>query len=135
MTAVSTTEAGMCVALADVCQVPSAAGPVPTPFVNVAQCMDADGSTTSQRVKVGGRAVITASTEIARSSGDEPGVGGGVVSGTFMGPVRYRAGSPKVVVEGSEVVTHLAQTSHNGTNANAPCGAQVTPSQTKVLAR
>lgn len=135
MTPISTTAAGTCVAFADVCNVPSPAGPVPTPFVNVAQCVDAHGGTTSRAVKIGGRAVITVRTEIARSSGDEAGVGGGVISGTFLGSMRYRSGSSKVLVEGSGVVTHLAPTAHNGTNANAPCGLQVSPSQSKVFAR
>ncbi len=132
---ISTTASGTCVAPLDVCNVPSPTGPVPTPFVNVAQCVDANGSTTSRKVKIGGRAVITVQTEIARSSGHEPGVGGGVMSGTFLGPVRYRSGNEKVLVEGSAVTTHLSPTAQNGSNANAPCGAQVSPSQTKVLAR
>lgn len=135
MRAVSTTAAGQCVAMGDVCNVPSSAGPIPTPFVNIASCADASAATTSQKVKVGGRAVLTASSEIARSSGDEAGTLGGVISGTFMGVVRYRAAGGKVLVEGSEAVAHLASTSHNGHNANAPSGVQVGPSQTKVFLR
>lgn len=135
MRAISTTASGQCVAIGDVCKVPSGAGPVPTPFVNLGLCADASGATTSRKVKVGGSAVITASTEIARSSGDEPGTLGGVVSATFMGVVRYRASGEKVFVEGSEAVAHLASTTHNGHNANAPSGVQVGPSQTKVFLR
>ena len=135
MRPISTTAGGQCVAMGDVCNVPSSAGPIPTPFVNIARCTDAAAATASQKVKVGGRAVLTASSEIARSSGDEPGTLGGVVSGTFMGVVRYRAGGEKVFVEGSEAVAHLASTTHNGQSANAPSGVQVGPSQTKVFLR
>lgn len=135
MRAISTTAGGQCVAMGDVCNVPSPGGPVPTPFVNIAQCVDASGGTTSQKVRIGGRPVLTATSEIARSSGDEPGTLGGVMSGTFMGVVRYRAGGEKVLVEGSEAVAHLASTAHNGFSANAPSGVQVGPSQTKVFLR
>jgi hypothetical protein len=38
-----------------------------------------------------------------------------------------------VKVEGNDVVTLLKMTAHNGTNANAPAGQIVSPSQTVVF--
>jgi hypothetical protein len=36
-------------------------------------------------------------------------------------------------VEGKPMVMHLSNTGHNGSNANAPPGTQVAPSQMKVI--
>ncbi len=130
---ISTTADGLCIAFPDVCNVPGPTGPIPTPFPNMAQCKDANGATTTQKVKIGGCAVLTVNTQIVMSSGDEPGVAGGLISGTFIGPMRYSAGDSSVLFEGGDAVTVLAQTAHNGTNANAPLGTQVTPSQTTVV--
>lgn len=50
-----------------------------------------------------------------------------------MDTAAYKAGHSKVQVEGKDIVTHFSSTGHNGSNANAPLGAQASPSQTKVL--
>jgi hypothetical protein len=56
----------------------------------------------------------------------------GVVSGTRGDKVTYKTSVARVQVEGSDVVAHLKTTGQNGSNANAPAGTQVSPSQDKV---
>jgi hypothetical protein len=121
-------------AMPDVCQVPAPPGPpVPTPFPNIAMLNQADGSTCSDRVRIGGRKTCTVQTEVSRTSGDEAGTAKGVVSGTNMDKAVFRSGVSSVKVEGHDIVTHLKPTAHNGSNANAPTGTQLAPSQTTVI--
>jgi len=65
--------------------------------------------------------------------GTWPGVAGGVVSNRNMAKVIYKKGSSKVKVEGQECEHLTAMSGHNGGNANMPAGAQIAPSQVKVL--
>lgn len=131
----STKMGGTLTAFPDTCKVPAppSPSPVPTPFPNLAMCAMADSSTCTQKVKVLNQPVLVASSEIPRTQGDEAGVAGGVVSGTFGDKAVYRMGEPRVQFEGKDVVTMLKPTAHNGSNANAPAGAQVAPSQTQVI--
>ncbi len=125
---------GMCFAFPDVCKTPAPpAPPVPIPYPNIAQCASANGGSCSQKVKIQNKAVLVKSSEIGRSSGDEAGTLKGLMSQTNMDKVGYKVGSTKVKVEGTEVVMHLKNTAHNGSNANAPPGVQVAPSQMKVF--
>jgi hypothetical protein len=55
-------------------------------------------------------------------------------SSVNMDQMVWKAKVDKVKVEGAAVVVHLATTAHNGSNANAPPGTQVAPSQTTVFA-
>ena len=128
----STKGGGMCQAIPDVCKVPAPpAPPIPTPFPNMGQLVQATG--TSTKVKFFAAEVVTIKSKIPMSQGDEAGVAGGVVSGQNMGPITFKKGSAKVLVEGAAVVYQSAITAHNGNNANAPAGMQQSPSQTKVL--
>lgn len=78
----STKGGGMASALGpDVCKVPSPAGPVPTPFPNMAQLAMATKEST--KVFALNKGVLKADSEIPRTQGDEAGVAGGVVSSTF----------------------------------------------------
>lgn len=129
----STNGGGSATALPDVCKVPAPpAPPVPTPFPNIAMLSQADGSTCSSRVRIEGRKVCTVQTEISRTSGDEAGTAMGLMSNKQMDKAAFRQGASKVRVEGHDIVTHLKPTAHNGSNANAPMGTQLSPSQTKV---
>jgi hypothetical protein len=124
----------MCLAFPDVCKVPAPpAPPIPTPFPNVAQCAGALATTCTTKVKILNQPVLHKGSEIPMTQGDEAGVGGGVVSGTFGQKASYRSGVSKVKVEGNDIVTVLLPTAHNGSNANAPAGAQIAPSQAKVV--
>lgn len=130
----STNGGGQAVAMPDVCQVPAPPGPnIPTPFPNMAMLAQADAGTCSSRVRITNRPVCTVRTEIARTSGDEAGTVKGVVSGTQMDKATFKSGVSSVQVEGNDIVTHLCPTAHNGSNANAPAGSQVAPSQTTVI--
>jgi hypothetical protein len=129
----STKQAGQCVVPgpADVCKTPSPAGPVPLPYPNIAMCMQANGE--SSKVKISGAWALTVSSKIPMSTGDEPGVAGGVISSRFKGEVQYKKGSSKVKIQGKAGVHVTALTGHNGSNANMPAGVQAVPSQVAVL--
>lgn len=129
----STKGGGQCLAVPDVCLTPAPppAAQVPIPYPNTAMLQQA--KKTSRKVKFVGKEVVTLKSEIPRSMGDEAGTGKGVTSGTNMGAVRFKKGSATVKVEGQSCVHLSSMSAHNGTNANAPAGSQVAPSQTKVL--
>lgn len=114
----------------DVCKMPPFG--VPAPLPNFAAPAQASGGTCSGKVLILNKKTCVKGTKISMSSGDEPGVMGGVVSGGIKGPCTYKAGSSKVRAEGKGVAHLCAQTAHNGSNANAPAGLQVAPSQSKV---
>lgn len=130
---ISTNMDGDCAAFPDVCLTPSPGGPVPIPYPNLAKLVQGNLSTFSSKVKVLNMNVATVKSEILMSSGDEPGVVGGVVSGVFKGPAKFKKGSAKVLVEGAMVAHHTSIIAQNGvSNGNIPPGVQVSPSQTKV---
>ena len=128
----STKAGGICFAFPDVCLVPAPpAPPIPTPFPNTGECAQADG--TIDAVLFGNKEVVVESSKIPMSSGDEPGVNGGVMSGQNMGQVAFKTASSKVYAKGKKVVMLTSTSAHNGASANAPAGTVQTPSQTKVL--
>ena len=123
-------------AFPDTCKVPAPpAPPIPTPFPNMAMLNQANGGTCSKKVKILNQPVVTKATEIPRTSGDEAGVAGGVVSGMNMGPASFKQGVSAVKGEGDDIITLMKPMGHNGTNANAPAGVHVAPSQAKVLVK
>ncbi len=127
----STNGGGMSQAFPDVCKTPAPpAPPIPVPYPNMAMLNQAKG--TSKKVKFVGKEAVTTKSKIPKTSGDEAGTVGGIVSGTNMGPAIFKKGSSKVKAEGAPVAYVTAPTSHNGTNANAPAGCQISPSQQKV---
>jgi hypothetical protein len=129
----ATTKAGgTTLGVPDVCQVPAPPGPpIPTPFPNTG--MVANATKTSSKVQIENKDTVIETAEIPTSTGDEPGVAGGVVSGTFAQKVVFKLGSSVVKAEGKGVVFLTAMTAHNGSNANMPAGLVVAPSQAKVL--
>ncbi len=129
----ATTKAGgQDFAFPDVCLTPAPpAPPIPIPYPNIA--MPAQATKTSTKVKMAGKETCTLKSEIPKSSGDEAGTNGGIMSGQNMNKVVYKMGSSKVKVEGQKVVHLTSMTGHNGSNSNMPAGMQVAPSQTKVL--
>jgi hypothetical protein len=129
---VSTKGGGNCFAFPDVCKTPAPpAPPIPVPYPNTG--MNNQAVKTSAKVKICGKETLTTKSEIPRSMGDEAGTVGGVVSGMNMDKVTFKKGSSKVKVEGLPVVSLTSMTAHNGSNANAPAGAVVSPSQAKVF--
>lgn len=127
----STTMAGQCFATPDTCLTPTNAGPVPVAYPNVGMCMQA--VLFSLKVKFVMKEVLNLQSMIPMSSGDEGGSNGGVMSGMFKGPVLYKRGSAKVMIEGKPCEYLTATSGHNGVNSNMPVGAQIAPSQVKVL--
>src|SRR3954466_342932 len=132
MIPLSTKAGGLCLGFPDVCLVPAAPSPIPTPFPNTAQWSDAQS--TVDAVQVENKAVVVESSVVPMSTGDEPGTGGGVMSGTFIGCVKPKTASSKVYAKGKRVVLLGAVTAHNGESANMPAGAHIAPSQSKAQA-
>lgn len=129
----STKGGGMCFAFPNVCKTPAAPSPIPIPYPSIGQCSNASGDTCSKKVKILNKAVLHKSSEISSTSGDEAGTLKGLVSSTGGDKAKYKTSASKVLVEGNEIVTHLKMAAQNGSNANAPPGTQVAPSQTTVI--
>jgi hypothetical protein len=128
----STKAGGTCFAIPDVCLTPAPpAPPVPVPYPNTGMVNQA--SKTSTKVKFANKPVLTTKSEIPRSMGDEAGVNKGVMSGMNMSKVTFKNGCNKVKIQGQPCVRLTSMSAHNGASANMPAGAQVAPSQTKVL--
>jgi carboxyl-terminal processing protease len=89
---------GAMVASPDVCLTPLGPVPVPVPYTNVAYTAAAVGFSTV--VVLSGGNALHLGTVLAMSTGDEPGVVGGVLSGTTRGLANFTAGCPKVFFEG-----------------------------------
>jgi len=92
---------GMSMAFPDVCKTPSPAGPIPIPYPNIAMASDtADGPT---KVKTDGEMPMTKGAKYSKSSGDEAGTAGGVVSSVNMKEAEFMMYSFDVKFEGKNV--------------------------------
>jgi len=123
---------GQCFAFPNVCLTPAPpAPPIPVPYPSIG--MVNQSKKTSGKVKFSGKEAVTVKSEIPRSTGDEAGLNKGVMSGMNMGKIKFITGSGTVKAQGQDCVYLSCMTAHNGSNANMPTGAQIAPSQTKVL--
>lgn len=129
----SSKQKGNMLAFPDTCKTPTPVGPVPVPYPNMGMLMQANPGTMSKKVKINNFPAAHIKTVIPMSTGDEAGVAGGVVSGKIKGQIKYTTGSSKVTIEGKKAVYLLCMTAHNGAPDNAKGGAQLTPSQNKVV--
>lgn len=134
----ATTKAGgMCQGANDWCKTPAPSGQVPMMYVNMATPSNADELTACIKVKVDGQPACNLGTTIKNSNGDEPGVGGGIVSTCNLGAAKWSAGVPQVLFEGKPAICVMKPTTQNGKPpAGVPpncSGAQLIPSQAKVL--
>jgi uncharacterized protein DUF4150 len=129
----STSGGGNCMAMPDVCKtpMPPPVGQAPIPYPNTAMLNQA--TKTSMKVKFVSKEVVTLKSEIPKSMGDEAGTLGGMISGRNMDKVTFKKGSSMVKIEGQPCIHLTSMSAHNGMNANAPAGAQIAPSQIKVL--
>ncbi|WP_414639279.1 DUF4150 domain-containing protein [Archangium sp.] len=101
----------------DVCKTPSPGGPVPVPYVNVAQ--DSDLAKGTKKVTVEGKSVALQSSNLSTSTGDEAGTaGGGLISSKTKGKLTWATYSPDVKFEGKSVVRFLDICLHNGNKVN-----------------
>jgi hypothetical protein len=80
--------------------------------------MSSDVTSGSKKVKFDGQSVVLKSSKISRSSGDEAGVTGGVVSGVNMGKAQFLNYSFDVKVEGKNVCRLGDPTSQNMSSMN-----------------
>ncbi len=128
----STKAGGVYFAMPDVCLTPAPpAPPVPVPYPNTAQLASANG--TVSKVVIENKETVVEGSKVPNSSGDEAGTNGGVTSGVNMGPATPKQFSSKVFFGGKKATFATAMSAHNGSNANMPAGAQIAPSQAKVL--
>jgi hypothetical protein len=101
----------------DVCLTPAPNGQVPIPYPNIAFSRDlAKGSRT---VKCDGLSTTLKDSVFSKSIGDEPGTGGGVVSGVNRGKAKFVNYSFDVKFEGRNVVRRLDPTLNNGNAYNS----------------
>lgn len=119
---------GMDTGFPDVCLTPTPAGPVPTPYPNMAT--GTMGVPAAYKVLFMNAPAHNMSTKIPLTNGDNTGVNTGVASGTVMGPSQHLTAAFTVLVSGMPA-TRLTSTSLQN-NTNCP-GARLVPSQTKVL--
>lgn len=102
----------------DVCKTPSPGGPVPVPYVNVAQ--DSNLAKGTKKVTVEGKSVALQSSNLSTSTGDEAGTaGGGLISSKTQGKLTWATYSPDVKFEGKSVVRFLDICLHNGNQCNS----------------
>lgn len=125
-----TKESGQCMGMPDVCltPVPPPVTQAPIPYPNIAMPMM--GNPATAKVMIHGMPALTKASTISMSSGDEPGVNGGVASGTDMGQMEFTMSSQKVKLEGNFAVRLSDMTKHNGGNA---VGNVLAPSQPVVM--
>lgn len=107
--------------LPDVCRTPPAQAPVPYP--NVALSRNLARYPRSVRVD-GGNPPAHSASIFASSEGDEPGKGGGVVSGTYAGSAAWLTSSFNVKIEGRGACRLTDKMLHNRGNT-VNCGGVV----------
>jgi len=95
-TVVHKASGGLAVGFPDACKTPPTGQVVP--YVNTAHSHDAAGAAAS--VFCDGHAVMKLSSYFATSYGDEPGILGGVISGTVKGKASFITASQNVFIEG-----------------------------------
>jgi len=92
---------GMSIVFPDVCKTPAAPSPIPIPYPNIGKSADTSQGPTT--VKTDGQMPMVKGAVYARSSGDEPGTVGGVVSGVNMNVCEFMMYSFDVKFEGKNV--------------------------------
>lgn len=85
--------------LPDVCKTPTPGGPVPMPYPNVSRSVSLSGGSSTVHAD-GGMMIALKGSRFSLSSGDEPGVAGGVKSGTVMQESTWISYSFDVKIQG-----------------------------------
>lgn len=109
---------GMSVAtIPDVCLTPAPpAPPIPIPYPNLAVNEDLVGGSTTVFAD-GGNMIATKSSHLSKSTGDEPGVAGGVMSGVNMMETSWLTYSMDVFIDGDNACRLTDKQAHNHFNA------------------
>jgi len=108
-------------AFPDICKTPTPGGLVPIPYPNIAQLSGANpvAGTSGNPVTAGGTPVLIKTSKVPKSSGDEPGTGGGQFSSQpNMGECEIVAASTTVFANGEGVVRFGDPTKQNNKNAD-----------------
>jgi hypothetical protein len=93
---------GMSIVFPDVCKTPAPpAGPVPIPYPNIGK--SADTSSGPSKVRTDGKMPMVKGAKYSRSSGDEAGSAGGVMSSVNMNVCEFMLYSFDVRFEGKNV--------------------------------
>ena len=128
---VSTNMAGMAMGMPDVCLVPSVPAPIPTPFPNMAMHAMANPGTLAIKFFIQAGMAQHLGSMVMMTTGDEGGVGGGIMCGMIKGPARATVGSMKLFVGGMPAVRLTSMTMQN--LINVPAGLVTVPDQVKVM--
>jgi hypothetical protein len=106
---------GITAVFPDVCLTPvPSAPPVPIPYPNMA--MSSDTAQGAMSVKADGNPICHKDSNFARSTGDEPGTNGGILSGTVADKAEFISYSFDVKVEGKNVARAFDLMLHNSKN-------------------
>lgn len=102
--------------LPDVCLTPGPPGnPLPVPYPNIAINIDLAKGTTTVSAD-GGNMIAIKGSQLMRSTGDEPGVSGGVTSGVFMLETNWLSYSMDVFMQGGNACRLSDKQTHNRNN-------------------
>ncbi len=126
-TVVHAQSGGKCIMFPDVCKVPAPpAPPIPTPFPDLGQSSDTSSGTES--VKADGESLMVKGACFSKTSGDEAGSLGGMVSNTTRGKAEFVNYSFDVKAEGKNMA-RLADPmfGNKGSAANTPPIPEVQP--------
>ena len=105
----------MSMVMPDVCKTPAPPGPpVPIPYPNIGQASDTTGGPT--KVKTDGQMPMVKGAKYMKSSGDEAGTLGGVMSSVNMGECEFMLYSFDVKFEGNNVCRMGDPLFHNKKN-------------------
>jgi len=118
----------------DVRKTPTPFGPVPIPYPNIAMSSDLMKGTTTVKAD-GGNMCANYGSEFFKSTGDEPGVVGGVASSTFIKEATWITFSFDVKLEGKAACRLTDKMFHNHQNTVNMCGviqAPLTAKEAKV---
>ncbi len=99
----------------DVCKTPAAPSPVPIPYPNLGMSSDTTGGPAT--VTIEGQMPMVKSAKYPKTSADEPGTVGGVISGVNIGEAEFMLYSFDVKIEGKNVCRIGDAMFHNKKNA------------------
>ena len=82
----------------DVCDTPMGSSMVPVAYTSVA--FYGDAVRTANTVRINGKPAVNVDSRVKKTTGTEPGVGGGVSSGGHIGPAKIPVGSSTLNFQG-----------------------------------